>query len=236
DARKTIRSETGPTPAWRAEGEKTTAPGRGAAVEAPPPPPPATTTARQLSLARPPVASDRKRPPQARSEPTTPLGLVRQRLAEISGRKIDRASYQTIRDADALAHWVAQATDRGVVAFDLVTTSHDPMIAVLIGVSLALAPNEAAYLPLGHRGANDLLATDGLAADQVPEHEALALLRPMLENAGVLKVGHDLKYDALVLERHGISLTSFDDVMLMSYVLDAGRSGHGLEELSRRHL
>ncbi|HKD24342.1 MAG TPA: DNA polymerase I [Xanthobacteraceae bacterium] len=227
-----------PDPALRADRAKTIATelAPATAVEEATPTAPATTTARQLSLALPPVASDRKRPPQARSEPTTPLGLVRQRLAEISGRKIDRASYQTIRDADALAHWVAQATDRGVVAFDLVTTSHDPMIAVLIGVSLALAPNEAAYLPLGHRGANDLLATDGLAADQVPEHEALALLRPMLENAGVLKVGHDLKYDALVLERHGISLTSFDDVMLMSYVLDAGRSGHGLEELSRRHL
>jgi DNA polymerase I len=196
----------------------------------------ATPAARQLSLGLPPVASDRKRPAALRTEPTTPLGLVRQRLAEISSRKIDRSGYQTIRDADALGQWIAQATDRGAVAIDLATTSPDPMIAVLIGVSLALAPNQAAYVPLGHRDGVDLLASGGLAAGQVPEHEALALLKPMLEDAGVLKVGHDLKPDALVLDRHGISLNSFDDVMLMSYVLDAGRAGHGLEELSRRHL
>jgi DNA polymerase-1 len=227
-----------PDPALRAgRAEAATAePARTAAVEEAAQAAAATTSARQLSLALPPVASDRKRPASLRSEATTALGLVRQRLAEISDRKIDRTGYQTIRDVDTLARWIARATDRGVVAVDLVTTSRDPMIAVLIGVSLALAPNQAAYVPLGHRDANDLLAGGGLAVDQVPEHEALALLKPMLEDASVLKIGHDLKHDTLVLDRHGISLRSFDDVMLMSYVLDAGRSGHGLEELCRRHL
>jgi DNA polymerase I len=208
-----------------------------------PPPPPigetaavAAATPRQLSLGLPLAASDRKRPAGLRTEPTTPLGLVRQRLAEISGRRIDRSGYQMIGDADALGQWIAQATDRGAVAIDLATTSADPMIAVLIGVSLALTPNQAAYVPLGHREGGDLLASGGLAAGQVLQHEALALLKPMLEDAGVLKVGHDLKHDALVLDRHGISLNAFDDIMLMSYVLDAGRAGHGLEELSRRHL
>jgi DNA polymerase I len=215
---------------------------RAEAVTAEPPAPPpiseaaAPATARQLSLGLPLAATDRKRRAGLRTEPTTPLGLVRQRLAEISSSKIDRSGYQMLRDADALAQWIAQATDRGAVAIDLATTSPDPMIAVLIGVSLALAPNQAAYVPLGHRDGGDLLASGGLAAGQVPEHEALALLKPMLEDAGVLKVGHDLKHDALVLDHHGISLNSFDDVMLMSYVLDAGRAGHGLEELSRRHL
>jgi DNA polymerase I len=227
-----------PDPALRTDRAETVAaePPPTAAVSAEAPVAAATTTARQLSLGLPPVAADRKRPAGLRTEPTTPLGLVRQRLAEISSRKIDRSAYQTIRDADALGQWIAQATDRGVVAIDLVTSSPDPMIAVLIGVSLALAPNQAAYVPLGHRAADDLLASGGLATGQVPEHEALALLKPMLEDAGILKVGHDLKHDALVLDRHGISLSSFDDVMLMSYVLDAGRTGHGLEELSRRHL
>jgi DNA polymerase I len=196
----------------------------------------AMTSARQLSLALPPVASDRKRAQGGRLEPTTPLDLVRQRMAEVSGRKIDRSGYQTIGDADALGQWIAHATDRGVVAVDLVTTSPDPMIAALIGVSLAVAPNQAAYVPLGHRNANDLLTGGGLATGQVPESQALALLKPMLENAGVLKVGYDLKHDTLVLDRFGISLRSIDDVMLMSYVLDAGRGGHGLEELSQRHL
>jgi DNA polymerase I len=227
-----------PDPVLRAEGGETItaepAPAAPASEAAPAAAP--TTAARQLSLALPSVASDRRRPAGLRTEPTTPLVLVRQRLAEISARKIDRSAYQTIRDANALGQWIARATDRGTVAIDLVTTSADPMIAALIGVSLALAPDQAAYVPLGHRNANDLLAHGGLAAGQVPEHEALALLKPMLEGAGVLKVGHDLKHDALVLDRHGISLRSFDDVMLMSYVLDAGRSGHGLEELSGRHL
>src|SRR5579871_945260 len=196
----------------------------------------ATTSARQLSLALPPVAPDRMRVAGVRLQPTTPLGLVRQRLTEISEQKVDRAAYQTIRDAETLGQWIAHATERGVVAVDLVTSSHDPMIAALIGVSLALGPNQATYIPLGHRNADDLLAAGGLAAGQVPEHEAIALLKPMLESVGVLKIGHDLKQDAVVLERYGISLRSIDDVMLMSYVLDAGRGGHGLEELSQRHL
>ncbi|HMA75664.1 MAG TPA: DNA polymerase I [Xanthobacteraceae bacterium] len=195
-----------------------------------------TASARQLSLALPPAASDIKRRQGGRAEATTPLGLVRQRLAEASNQKIDRAGYQMIGDTDALGHWVAQAMDRGMVAIDLVTTSPDPMIAVLIGISMALAPNEAAYVPLGHRNANDLLNGGGLAPGQVLESQAFELLKPMLENAGVLKIGHDLKSDAVVLDRHGITLRSFDDVMLMSYVLDAGRGGHGLEELARRHL
>jgi DNA polymerase I len=195
-----------------------------------------TTAARQLSLDLPSTAPDRRRGQAGRSEPTTPLDLVRQRMAEISATKIDRAVYQTIRDTGTLGRWIAQATDKGVVAVNVVTSSADPMIADVIAVAMALGPGQAAYVPLRHRDANDLLSSGGLAAGQVPEDEAHALLKPLLENPGVLKVGHDLKHDALVLDRRGITLRAFDDVMLMSYVLDAGRSGHGLDELSRRHL
>ncbi len=207
----------------------------GEAIEAPKTEAP-TTAARQLSLALPQTAAERRRSQAGRSEPTTPLDLLRQRMAEISGSKVDRAAYQTIRDAGALNRWIERAIDKGVVAVELVTTSPDPMVAEVTGVSLALGPGEAAYVPLRHRDANDLLSGGGLAAGQVPEQEALALLKPMLESAGVLKIGHDLKHDTLVLDRLGIALRSVDDVMLMSYVLDAGRSGHGLEELSGRHL
>src|SRR5712692_6711162 len=119
-----------PDPALRADRAEATMvePAPTAPVDEAAPPAAATTSARQLSLALPPVASDRKRAASLRSEATTPLGLVRERLAEISGRKIDRAGYQTIRDADALRQWIAHAADRGVVAVDLVTTSADPMI------------------------------------------------------------------------------------------------------------
>jgi DNA polymerase-1 len=195
-----------------------------------------TTAARQLSLALPSTAPDRRRGQAGRPEPTTPLDLLRQRMAEISAAKIDRAVYQIIRDTGTLGQWISRAMDKGVVAFDIVTSSADPMIAEVIAVAMALGPGEAAYVPLRHRDANDLLSGGGLAAGQAPEDEALALLKPLLENPGILKVGHDLKHDTLVLDRRGIALRAFDDVMLMSYVLDAGRSGHGLDELSRRHL
>jgi len=192
-----------------------------------------TTAARQLSLGLPSVADQQR--VHARSEATTPQGLVRDRQAEAATQKVDRGGYETIGDADALGRWIAQATDQGFVALDLVTTSPDPMIAALTGLSLALAPNRAAYVPLGHRAAaDDLLAEP--APGQIGEHEALALLKPMIENPGVLKIGHDVKPDALVLERHGITLASFDDVMLMSYVLDAGRAEHDLAALAHRHL
>jgi DNA polymerase-1 len=207
----------------------------GEAIEAPKTEAP-TTTARQLSLALPQTAAERRRSQAGRSEPTTPLDLVRQRMAEISASKIDRTAYQTIREAGVLGRWIERAMDKGVVAVELVTTSADPMVAEVTGVSLAIGPGEAAYVPIRHRDANDLLSGGGLAAGQVPDEEALALLKPLLESAGVLKIGHDLKHDSLVLDRLGIALRSVDDVMLMSYVLDAGRSGHGLGELSGRHL
>src|SRR5215467_4912191 len=125
-----------------------------------------TTAARQLSLALPSTAPDRRRTQSGRSEPTTPLNLVRQRMAEISASKIDRDVYQTVHDAGALGEWIARTMDRGVVAVDLVTTSPDPMVAEVTGVSLALGRDDAAYVPLGHREANDLLAGGGLAAGQ----------------------------------------------------------------------
>ena len=190
-----------------------------------------TTAARQLSLG---LAEPERKRTTARSEPITPLMLVRERLAEAAAHKIDRSSYETIGDAETLARWIAQATDQGYVAIDLATTSPDPMIAALIGVSLALGPNRAAYIPLSHRAAaDDLLA--GLVPGQIGEHEALALLKPMLEDRSVLKIGHDVKPDALVLDRHGIELRCIDDVMLMSYVLDAGRGNHDLTSLAHRH-
>jgi DNA polymerase I len=195
-----------------------------------------TTGARQLSLALPPAAPDRPRAANGRAEPTTPLDLLRQRMAEISATKIDRDIYQTIRDAGTLGQWIARVEDKGTVAVNLVTSSADPMTADVIAVALALGSDQAAYVPLGHRAANDLLAGGGLAAGQVPEIEALALLKPLLESPGILKIGHDLKHDTLVLDRRGITLRAIDDVMLMSYVLDAGRSDHGLDELSRHHL
>ncbi|MCC7347591.1 MAG: DNA polymerase I [Variibacter sp.] len=165
-----------------------------------------------------------------------PQALAAAREAEAATQKIDRSRYLAITDTATLDAWIAKAHAQGQIAFDLVTTSADPMVADVIGVSLALGPNEAAYVPLGHRATNDLLSGGARAQGQIAEREALARLKPLMESRAVLKIGHDLKADLLVLARHGITLTAFDDVLLMSYVLDAGRAAHGLIDLAERVL
>jgi DNA polymerase-1 len=122
------------------------------------------------------------------------------------------------------------------MALTLRTSSPDPMQAEIVGIAMALRLNQACYLPLAHRAADDLLAEGGLASGQIPAGEALARLKDLLEDSSVLKVGHDIKKDVVTLARHDIALAPFDDVMLMSYVLDAGLGAHGIDELATRHL
>ena len=167
--------------------------------------------------------------------PLTPESLAAARAAEAAAQNFDSSRYVTVGELATLDVWIAKAKDKGVVAVDVITTSPDPMIAEIVGISLALSPNEAAYVPLSHRASNDLLAGGGRSDGQIAERDALARLKPLLENPGVLKVGHDMKPDALVLARHNIELAPFDDLLLMSYVLDAGRGAHTLAELAGRY-
>ncbi|MGF1611319.1 MAG: DNA polymerase I [Kiloniellales bacterium] len=151
------------------------------------------------------------------------------------------AAYELLRDRAALEKWVAAAFDQGFVAVDTETTSLDAMRAELVGVSLALVPGRACYIPLAHRapGADGELALsggDGLLPDQIPLAEAIALLKPLLEDAGVLKIGQNIKYDCLVFAKYGIELSPLDDTMLLSYVLEGGLHGHGMDELAQLHL
>jgi len=149
---------------------------------------------------------------------------------------IERGAYETVTNMTGLERWIAASREQGYVAFDTETNSLDAMQADLVGVSLALAPGKACYVPLQHRS-GDGLDFDGVGEiEQIPLREALAALKPMLEDESVLKIGQNLKYDALVLVNHGIALTAMDDTMLISYVLDAGRGGHGMDELALRHL
>ncbi len=159
-------------------------------------------------------------------------GLVAEAIRALP---IDRSRYETVRSAARLAEWVAMAREAGVVAVDTETTALDAMVADLVGVSLAVAPNVACYVPLLHRGGSDLFGS-GLEPDQIPAAEAIAILKPLLEDRSVLKVGQNLKYDWLVLVRHGIAIAPADDTMLMSYVLDAGLNSHGMDKLSELHL
>ncbi|PZO82391.1 MAG: DNA polymerase I [Mesorhizobium amorphae] len=166
----------------------------------------------------------------------TPAALAEKRAGEAAASKIDTAAYVTIRDAETLKAWIADAREKGFVAFDTETTSLDPMQAELAGFSLCSEPGKAAYVPLIHKlGADDLLG-GGLAPDQIDVREALALLKPLLEDASVLKIAQNLKYDLVVMNRHGIDVRPFDDTMLLSYVLDAGKGNHGMDVLAERWL
>ena len=170
--------------------------------------------------------------------PLTPQSLAAARIEAAKSAKFDRARYEAVRTVERLKAWVARARDVGVVAFDTETTSLDPMQADLCGLSLAVAANEACYVPLIHRQGGDgtgLFAGE-VVADQLCVGDALAELRPLLEDRGVLKIGQNLKFDWLVMARHGIEIAPIDDTMLMSYVLDAGRSAHGMDPLAERFL
>ena len=106
----------------------------------------------------------------------------------------------------------------------------------LVGVSLATAPGKACYIPLGHRKGDGDLLGGGLIEGQVPLADALARLKPLLEDPAVLKIAQNLKYDYLVFERHGIRVAPYDDTMLISYALDGGKGGNGMDELAQRWL
>ncbi|MES0112259.1 DNA polymerase I [Mesorhizobium sp. M0013] len=165
-----------------------------------------------------------------------PSLLAALRLETATAAKIDPAAYVAIRDTPTLKAWLAQAKETGTVAFDTETTSSDPMLADLIGFSLAIGPGRAAYVPLAHKsGAGDLLG-GGTLENQIPVREALALLKPLLEDKSVLKIAQDAKYDIVVMSRHGIDIAPFDDTMLISYVLDAGTGHHTLSSLADKWL
>ena len=168
----------------------------------------------------------------------TPISLAAARAEAAREQKIDRSKYECVRTLARLKEWIARAHELGVVAVDTETTSLDPMQATLCGFSLALAPNEAFYAPLAHKkdGGGDGLFDAGLAADQIKEEDALKVLKPLLEDKSILKVGQNLKYDWLVFAQRGIEIQGYDDTMLISYVLDAGKGGHGMDDLSEKWL
>ncbi|APX69712.1 MULTISPECIES: DNA polymerase I [unclassified Brucella] len=166
----------------------------------------------------------------------TPKALAERRAAQATAQKIDTSAYVCIRDIATLEQWLAEAAETGVLAFDTETTSLDPMQAELVGFSLALASGKAAYVPLQHKsGAGDLLG-GGMVENQISLDAALAALKRVLEDASILKIAQNMKYDWLVMRRHGITVVSFDDTMLISYVLDAGTGSHGMDPLSERWL
>ena len=149
----------------------------------------------------------------------------------------DTSAYEHVQDRAALDRWIAEIRELGYVAFDTETTSLDEMVAELVGVSLSTAPGKACYIPVGHTlGTDDLFGGTERADGQMPLEEVLAALAPILADESILKIGQNIKYDAKVLANYGVSVHPIDDTMLMSYALNAGQHGHGMDALSERYL
>ncbi|WP_454597736.1 DNA polymerase I [Qipengyuania sp. SM2507] len=152
--------------------------------------------------------------------------------------ELDRSTYATVTTRAQLDEWIHRAFAARTIAVDTETSSLDAIQADLVGVSLALGPNDACYIPLGH-GGSDMFAE---RPEQIDRAEALAALKPLLESDAVLKIFQNAKYDLNVLAKHDIAVAPIDDTMVVSFALDAGRSeqgiggGHGMDELADRHL
>ena len=151
---------------------------------------------------------------------------------------IDASTYECVRDLAALQPWIDAANEKGWVAFDTETTGLNEMTAELAGVSLCIEPGKACYVPLAHKaeGGEGLFGSDDLAEGQIPMEDALAVLKPLLEDPAVMKIGQNMKYDAKIMARLGITVAPIDDTMLMSYAMNAGLHSHGMDTLAERYL
>jgi DNA polymerase-1 len=149
---------------------------------------------------------------------------------------VRHADYETVTALDALERWIAAIYEQGHVAVDTETDALDAMQAGLVGMSLATAPGKACYIPLDHKAPGVGMLGGDRIDGQLGIGQALARLKPLLEDPSILKIGQNLKYDIEVLARCGIDVDPIDDTMLVSYVLESGDVGHGMDELSERHL
>ena len=148
------------------------------------------------------------------------------------------ATYEKVTTAEALDAWIAKARACGYVAVDTETTGLDEMRADLVGVSLCVEAGHACYIPLAHKEGEEgqLFGTNELTEGQMPLEQCLSLLKPLLIDPSVIKIGQNMKYDAKMLKRYGVDIAPIDDTMLMSYALHAGQHNHGMDALSERYL
>ena len=146
-------------------------------------------------------------------------------------------TYECLRDMAALERWIARIREVGHVAVDTETTSLDEMQADLVGISLCVDAGTACYIPLQHRqGGGDLFGSNDLAEGQLPLDQVIAALKPVLEDASILKIGQNIKYDWKIFARQGVQIAPIDDTMLMSYAMHAGLHNHGMDGLSETYL
>ena len=140
-------------------------------------------------------------------------------------KAIDRKKYYLITNLDEIDSWIKEAEEAGEVAVDTETSSLDPHQADLIGISLSSKIGKACYIPLGHKSKKN-----------IDKDQTLKKLKPLLEDPSIKKIGQNIKFDFIVLFKHGIRITSMEDTMLMSYVLDSGKNRHNMDTLSEIHL
>ena len=140
-------------------------------------------------------------------------------------KAIDRKKYYLITNLDEIDSWIKEAEEAGEVAVDTETSSLDPHQADLIGISLSSQIGKACYIPVGHKSKKN-----------IDKDQTLKKLKPLLEDPSIKKIGQNIKFDFIVLFKHGIKITSMEDTMLMSYVLDSGKNRHNMDTLSEIHL
>ena len=151
---------------------------------------------------------------------------------------LKETKYELVQTITSLENWVSQARHAGYVAIDTETTSLDESRAELVGVSMSIEPGYACYIPLGHRPIPSTSAK-GVELEspmQIQMDQAMAIIRPLFADPAVIKIGQNIKYDMRVLAHYDVGIHPVDDTMLLSYVLDGGSHGHGMDALAEFHL
>ena len=147
----------------------------------------------------------------------------------------DRAKYETVTTAEALERWISLASEEGVVALEVTAGAGMETQAEIVGVALAVKPGKACYIPVAH-GSGGGLDFGNAKPSQLSRELVVKKLKALLQDAGVLKIGHDIKRDMHLFWRHGVQIAPIDDTMLLSYVLEEGIRAHSLDELSEAHV
>ena len=139
--------------------------------------------------------------------------------------KIDTKKYKTIMNFEELDKWIKSAEEKGEIVVDTETNSLNPHEAQLVGISLCIEPGKACYIPLTH-----------VSEKTLNKQKVLEKLKVLLEDKSIKKIGQNIKYDYIVLFKHGITIKSIEDTMLMSYTLEAGNHRHNMDDLSEIYL
>ena len=158
-------------------------------------------------------------------------------ITEAESISINTEKYELIDNVNDLNRWVTKIYQRGYVAVDTETTGLNDMIVDLVGICLSVEIGEACYIPVGHtNGEDDLFGGASLCNGQINLDEALEILRPVLQDPSIIKIGQNVKYDTKIFARYDVNLAPVDDTMLLSYAINGGKHNHGMDYLSERYL